>query len=132
MKYESCLKAIEWWVADIARPKFDNGEPSQKMMMMIKEMTNNSLPLPTPLQAYNFMVMLEEKIVSDIEAYGSCNLRVDYEADGILAECLNETGIQRALSWKTSMNITPNSVKVRHGYGADEQTIYQSKQLGKE
>ncbi len=131
MKYESSLKAIEWWVADIAQPKFDNGEPSQKMTMMLKVLENSSKPEPTTLQVSKFMTILEQKIEENLDEYGSCNLRVDYEADDILADCLKESGIQRSLSWKTYMEVTPNKVTVRHGYGADKQIIYQSKQLDK-
>lgn len=86
-----------------------------------------------------FRVNLEEALTKELDeniidglpenmARGHIDLRVDYGAEGLLAEVAHRLGIAcgtgSAFPVKTSMQVTKTSVKVWYGYGAQEQEIY--------
>ena len=130
---ESVQVAIEWWVNKISHPKmFSNGDESDinQFAAFLASMFAYKMSRELTLEQIEiFKESLDEKISSEIVDKGFCVLRTDYEPQDVLAQAAASAGIDSALfPWKTYMNVTENSVKVRSAYGADSETIFSSKE----
>jgi len=129
-KYEASKVAAKWWADKLnGLAKQDNGAPDMAggfgaLLMMLSSAMN----AVDPGKRENFRAVLEEKVDEALGRYGSCNLMVDYGAEGLLALAANEVGINcgtgSAFPVKTYMTVSKESVKVSYGYGATPEELY--------
>ena len=114
--------AVNWWANVMKNPKFDNGDDSQQggMAGMLATMGKQEVSVD---QTEKFKVELR-KVLEGGEV-GPWGLSVDYHADQNLAKAMDAAGVPRGNApWKTSMTFRDGAVKVRYGYGAEQQQLY--------
>ena len=129
-KYEASEVAAKWWADKLdGTAKQDNGAPEMAggfgaLLMMMSSMMN----AVDAGKREEFRAILEAKVDEALERYGSCNLMVDYGAEGLLALAAQQVGINcgtgSAFPVKTFMTVSKESVKVSYGYGATPNQIY--------
>lgn len=120
-----------WWAEALHWPKHDNGDDSnrgamsQLMANMIAMKYGDQL---TESALDRFADELASSINDRLAQSNQVMLNVDYDPCQLLVEA-SEAAELKLISycwpWKTVMWITPDSVKVCHGYGAPVQTIWQ-------
>lgn len=129
-KYEASKVAAKWWADKLnGLAKQDNGAPDMAgglgALLMMMSSAMNAVDAG---KREEFRVVLEEKVDEALGRYGSCNLMVDYGAEGLLALAAREVGINcgtgSAFPVKTYMTVSKESVKVSYGYGATPEEIY--------
>lgn len=131
-KYEASKVASKWWADKLnGLAKQDNGAPDMAggfgaLLMMLSSAMNGV----DAGKRDGFRVVLEEKVDEALGRYGSCNLMVDYGAEGLLALAAQQVGINcgtgSAFPVKTYMTVSKESVKVSYGYGATPEEIYKA------
>ena len=127
---EYYVVAARWWVDTI---KFSDGSnfnmshDSRDQFAMLLGLynaraTNSGISQKT---YEDFEKCLIEVIQEEVNRYGSCTLQCDYGPMGELAIAAQRANMPTGgFPWKTSMEIKPNKITVRKGYGAQEDEIF--------
>ena len=122
---EAIEAAVTWWVQNIQQPKFDAGADSPEMHMAQIIATTLAQPV-TKEQLYTFSIELTDSMLKKKHYYNGF-IGVDYHPDLVLSEAAKKAGIsENNFPWKTNMRIKDDKVVVWHGYGAEEQIIYEA------
>ena len=138
-KFKTAEVAAKWWADKLdGMAKQDNGAPEMAnglggLLMMMSSLMHKV----SPEKREAFRIALETKLDESLDqkldgledmAGGQISLRVDYGAEGLLAEVASSLGIPygtgSAFPVKTSMAVSKKDVKLWYGYGASEQVLY--------
>ena len=138
-KFKTAEVAAKWWADKLdGMAKQDNGAPEMAnglggLLMMMSSLMHKV----SPEKREAFRIALETKLDESLDqkldgledmACGQISLRVDYGAEGLLAEVASSLGIPygtgSAFPVKTSMAVSKKDVKLWYGYGASEQVLY--------
>ncbi len=138
-KHKTAEVAAKWWADKLdGMAKQDNGAPEMAnglggLLMMMSSLMHKV----SPEKREAFRIALETKLDESLDqkldgledmACGQISLRVDYGAEGLLAEVASSLGIPygtgSAFPVKTSMAVSKKDVKLWYGYGASEQVLY--------
>ena len=138
-KFKTAEVAAKWWADKLdGMAKQDNGAPELAnglggLLMMMSSLMHKV----SPEKREAFRIALETKLDESLDqkldgledmACGQISLRVDYGAEGLLAEVASSLGIPygtgSAFPVKTSMAVSKKDVKLWYGYGASEQVLY--------
>ena len=138
-KFKTAEVAAKWWTDKLdGMAKQDNGAPEMAnglggLLMMMSSLMHKV----SPEKREAFRIALETKLDESLDqkldgledmACGQISLRVDYGAEGLLAEVASSLGIPygtgSAFPVKTSMAVSKKDVKLWYGYGASEQVLY--------
>ncbi len=138
-KFKTAEVAAKWWADKLdGMAKQDNGAPEMAnglggLLMMMSSLMHKV----SPEKREAFRIALESKLDESLDqkldgledmACGQISLRVDYGAEGLLAEVASSLGIPygtgSAFPVKTSMAVSKKDVKLWYGYGASEQVLY--------
>lgn len=118
-----------WWATVLKDPKHDNGtdDEANNRARMMADMLTASHPAETgALELFADYLKVEvDKMIE--EGRDWISIRVDYHPDDVLAKCAHRASLEVPMMgwpWKTSMWITPQSVEVRYGYGAETKVIW--------
>ena len=121
--------AAAWWankLRNITPASFNNGDESSvggMGMMMAFLLADKKSPDVDKVDA--FEKELVEKIVQEVEEFGSLYISCDYAPDNLLSELAYAHEIETScFPWKTSMWISKEEVKVSCGYARPAVTIY--------
>ncbi len=142
-KHKTAEVAAKWWADKLdGMAKQDNGAPEMAnglggLLMMMSSLMHKV----SPEKREAFRIALEAKLDEELDqkldgledmACGQISLRVDYGAEGLLAEVASSLGIPygtgSAFPVKTSMAVSKKDVKLWYGYGASEQILYKEEQ----
>ncbi len=138
-KFKTAEVAAKWWADKLdGMAKQDNGAPEMAnglggLLMMMSSLMHKV----SPEKREAFRIALETKLDESLDqkldgledmACGQISLRVDYGAEGLLADVASSLGIPygtgSAFPVKTSMAVSKKDVKLWYGYGASEQVLY--------
>ncbi len=138
-KHKTAEVAAKWWADKLdGMAKQDNGAPEMAnglggLLMMMSSLMHKV----SPEKREAFRIALETKLDESLDqkldgledmACGQISLRVDYGAEGLLADVASSLGIPygtgSAFPVKTSMAVSKKDVKLWYGYGASEQVLY--------
>lgn len=138
-KFKTAEVAAKWWADKLdGMAKQDNGAPEMAnglggLLMMMSSLMHKV----SPEKREAFRIALETKLDESLDqkldgledmACGQISLRVDYGAEGLLADVASSLGIPygtgSAFPVKTSMAVSKKDVKLWYGYGASEQILY--------
>ncbi len=138
-KFKTAEVAAKWWADKLdGMAKQDNGAPEMAnglggLLMMMSSLMHGV----SPEKREAFRITLESKLDESLDqkldgledmACGQISLRVDYGAEGLLADVASSLGIPygtgSAFPVKTSMAVSKKDVKLWYGYGASEQVLY--------
>ncbi len=138
-KFKTAEVAAKWWADKLdGMAKQDNGAPEMAnglggLLMMMSSLMHKV----SPEKREAFRIALESKLDESLDqiidgledmACGQISLRVDYGAEGLLADVASSLGIPygtgSAFPVKTSMAVSKKDVKLWYGYGASEQVLY--------
>ena len=105
--------AVQWWADALQSPRFDMGGNSElsfalQQLGMLKNKNQQASEEPIMI----FKTTLAESILEEIEKWGNCELRTDYQPDQILYEASKKAKLELSFPWKTRMNITEECVSV--------------------
>ena len=83
----------------------------------------------SPEALAQFKTALAGMVSADLENRGRSYLSTDYHPDGHLADAAKTAKIADSkFPWKTNMDISPQEVGVRYGYGAERKILYNALQ----
>lgn len=120
--------AVNWWASQLAtRTKQDNGDAVTGMLM---GMLANTYAMPTAAQVETFKAALTEELKVETQKPYFQGIHNDYGADKLLRKAATASGIEAncpPFPIKTNMWIRPEYVSVRHGYGAEEEVLWEAK-----
>ena len=121
-------KAVNWWVQKIQQPmNQDNGDKRNPLAFgLLNTVAMNAQAELTKEKIESFEKKLIEVIINRRNTTRfKIELSVDYRPDHLLAEAINFAGINPyCLPCKSYVSIsTDNSVRVKHGYGAEIKEI---------
>lgn len=129
---EQIQVASKWWREKLERPKFDNGDQSNTgAMCSILASLASAKQAPTQEQLDAF----EQNLKEEMQSYRQLvcpwlTYQVDYGPDPHLSKAAASAGITDnlcAFPWKTNMDIWPDRIEVKCGYGAPWETIWTKK-----
>ena len=138
-KFKTAEVAAKWWADKLdGMAKQDNGAPEMAnglggLLMMMSSLMHKVSPEKREAFRIALETKLDESLDQNIDgledmACGQISLRVDYGAEGLLAEVASSLGIPygtgSAFPVKTSMAVSKKDVKLWYGYGASEQVLY--------
>ena len=105
--------AVQWWADALQSPRFDMGGNSELSFALQQlGMLKNKNQQASEESIMIFKTTLEESILEEIEKWGNCELRTDYQPDQILYEASKKAKLELSFPWKTRMNITEECVSV--------------------
>lgn len=129
--------AVDWWAERLARNEFqDNGDDYQSVFATL---VASETDVPNERQLQMFRDILTASIKAKITGAGSWNvdepmwgactegrcIGVDYGPEPLLRDAATSAGINtNRFPIKTCMWISPGTVKVSHGYRAQDKQIY--------
>ncbi len=121
--------AAIWWTTVLRDPKHDNGGDDRASM--VSQMMADMLTQENPVEADAleiFAGFLKEDIDKQIEeGREEISIEVDYHPDRMLSDCAVRANLrvpEMGWPWKTRMWVTPKSVEVSYGYGAEVKIIW--------
>lgn len=119
--------AVNWWANAIVNPKFDNGDDSTGIAVLLRMMVNTKNSISKE-QIAIFKKELADLIVEQLNStsYGECRLGVDYQPDTLLSTAAQKAGIANDIGfpWKTDMVISKEKVSVSAGYAASWEDLW--------
>lgn len=119
---DNIIAAVNWWTEAIQHPKMDNGDDQMALLMA---MLGGRSRQYTEDEIKTFRMTLANILTEELAHRGRATLSVDYGPDYLLSQAGEVIGLgQFDYPCKTVMWISNAEVKVRAGYGAPEEVIW--------
>lgn len=117
--------AAKWWRDNIGlNAKQDNGDLFQSVFFSFF----SGIDSITEEQKESFELYLKERLIQELNQFGSAQLKVDYGPCEILSYAAMNSGVRDSMfPMKTTMTIEKGSVVVKNGYVSELEEIYSDK-----